>query len=204
MPVCYLVGAGSFTQRDLKRQEGDFIIAADGGFTALSAAGITPDLLVGDFDSLVTVPSDIPVKAFPPEKDLTDMAIALDEGIARGYRIFHVYGASGGRQDHSYANLQLLGGASRKGLTCKMVCPTFNVYAVTNDTLHLPKLQPGKTVSVFSHGSLATGVTLQGLKYPLNDATLTADAPLGISNETTGDTPVITVRQGTLLVYEIL
>lgn len=204
MSVCYLVGAGSFTLRELQRQEGDFIIAADGGYTALSAAGIIPDLLVGDLDSIGTVPSNVPVITFPPEKDMTDMALAMAEGIARGYRTFRLYGASGGREDHTYANLQLLGGASRQGFDCKMICPDFDVYAVTNGTLRLPIKQPGKTISVFCHGSTATGVTLQGLKYPLRGATLTADSPLGVSNETTGDIPVITVTQGTLLVYHIV
>ena len=203
MPVCYLIGAGAFTLRGLYPKKGDFVIAADDGFTALSAAGITPDLLVGDFDSLAQVPKDVPVKAFPPEKDQTDMAIALEEGLARGYRTFRFYGASGGRDDHTYANLQLLCGASQKGCDCRMLCPHCDVYAVTDGTLRLPELKKGKTVSVFCHGDKAGGVTLQGLKYPLDSVTLTGEMPLGVSNETTGETPAITVKNGTLLVYVI-
>ncbi|MBE0600488.1 MAG: thiamine diphosphokinase [Firmicutes bacterium] len=203
MPICYLVGAGSFTLRDLYPKEGDLVIAADDGYTVLRAAGFTPDLLVGDFDSLATVPDDIPVKAFPPEKDKTDMALALEEGLARGYRTFRLYGASGGRADHTFANLQLLCGCARLGCDCKMVCPDFDAYAVTNGTLRLPEHGKGKTVSVFCHGDKARGVTLEGLKYPLDGATLTGDSPLGVSNETTGETPVVTVVSGTLLVYVI-
>lgn len=203
MPVCYLVGAGSFTLRELYPKNGDLVIAADDGYTALSAAGMKADLLVGDFDSLKDIPGDIPVKAFPPEKDQTDMALALEEGMARGYRSFRFYGANGGREDHTFANLQLLCGAARQGFDCKMLCPNCDVYAVTNGTLRLSERGKGKTVSVFCHGDKAEGVTLDGLKYPLNNATLTSDSPLGVSNETTGGTPVITVENGTLLVYVI-
>ncbi|HPJ03753.1 MAG TPA: thiamine diphosphokinase [Candidatus Limiplasma sp.] len=204
MSVCYLIGAGSFTLRDLYPNAGDFVIAVDGGFSAAVASGITPDLLVGDFDSLAQIPGDIPVKAFPPEKDQTDMALALEEGMARGYCSFRFYGAGGGREDHTYANLQLLSSAARRGCTCQMVCPEYDVYALTNGSLRLPLQTAGKIVSVFSHGDKAEGVTLEGLKYPLKDATLTCDMPLGVSNETTGENPMITVQNGTLLIYVML
>ena len=195
---------GEFTVRGLYPKDGDFVIAADDGYTMLTAAGFTPDLLVGDFDSLKSIPKDIPVKAFPPEKDETDLSIALSEGMARGYRTFRFYGASGGREDHAYANLQLLGGASQQGCECKMVCPSFDVYALTDGTLTLKDLQKGQTVSVFCFGNKAEGVTLKGLKYPLENATLTTGQPLGISNEAVGGKAVVSVKNGTLLVYNIL
>lgn len=201
MPVCYLVGAGAFVQRGLYPKPGDCVIAADGGYTALLTAGIQPDLLVGDFDSLRDIPPDVPRKTFPQEKNDTDMALALAEGAARGYRTFRFYGASGGREDHTQANLQLLGGAGRQGFACVMVCPGYDVHTVTNGTLRLPGLAPGTIVSVFCHGDHAEGVTLRGLKYPLTDALLSCDRPLGVSNEAEGREARITVQTGTLLVY---
>ncbi|MFH1880111.1 MAG: thiamine diphosphokinase, partial [Bacillota bacterium] len=120
------------------------------------------------------------------------------------YRTFVFYGASGGRADHTYANLQLLAGASRQGCVCRMVCPECDVYAVTNGKLRLPEQKSGKIVSVFCHGGRAEGVTLRGLKYPLQGAVLTADRPLGVSNETTGEEAAISVRNGTLLIYVML
>jgi len=187
--------------RGLYPAQDDCVIAADDGYSALQGAGIMPDLLVGDFDSLKWVPKDIPQKAFPPEKDDTDMAIALAEGIARGYRTFHFYGASGGRADHTQANLQLMGGASRQGYTCTMVCPEYDVFTVTNGTLHLPRQKSGVIISVFAHGNKAEGVTLEGLKYPLQHAILSCDKPLGVSNTAIGEEVHITVKNGTLLVY---
>lgn len=201
MPVCYLVGAGAFVQRGLYPKPGDCVIAADDGYTALLSADIVPDLLVGDFDSLKEIPANIPRKTFPKEKNDTDMALALAEGIARGYRTFRFYGASGGREDHAHANLQLLGGASRQGFACTMVCPGFDVHTVTNGTLSLADLAPGTVVSVFCHGNHAEGVTLRGLKYPLTDALLSCDRPLGVSNEAQSREARITVQAGTLLVY---
>lgn len=201
MAVCYLVGAGAFTMRGLYPAQGDCVIAADNGYSALEANGIVPDLLVGDFDSLQWIPREIPVKSFPPEKDDTDMALALSEGIARGYHTFALYGASGGRADHTQANLQLLGGMSKQGYACKMVCPAYDVYTVTDGTLSLPWQKAGTIVSVFCHGEKAEGVTLEGLKYPLTGALLTCDRPLGVSNEALGGEARITVGHGTLLVY---
>lgn len=204
MPTCYLIGAGAFSVRGLYPMDGDCVIAADDGYTMLQTTGIIPDLLVGDFDSLKKIPPDIPRITFSPDKDETDLALALKEGRARGYRMFHFYGAGGGRADHTLANLQLLGGASRQGCACKMVCPEYDVYAVTNDTLSLPKLKRSTIVSVFCHGNRAEGVTLRGLKYPLAGAVLSADHPLGVSNEAIGGEVAVTVRNGTLLVYVML
>jgi thiamine pyrophosphokinase len=204
MAICYLVGAGSFILRGFYPANGDFVIAADDGYSALKSHGFTPDLLVGDFDSLKQIPPGIPCKAYSSEKNDTDLALALSEGMARGYRTFSLYGASGGREDHTHANLQLLGGASKKGCACKMVCPEYDVYAITDETLRLPKHVSGTIVSVFCHGDRAEGVTLEGLKYPLTDAVLSCDRPLGVSNETAGGEALISVRSGTLLVYVLL
>ena len=204
MSICYLVGAGTFTLRGLYPKKEDLLIAADDGYSALRANGLKPDLLVGDFDSLRNIPEDIPSITFPPEKNDTDLALALAEGIARGYRTFHVYGASGGREDHTHANLQLLGGSSRQGYTMRMVTPNYDVYMITDGTLSLPNVKGGTFVSVFCHGDDAEGVTLRGLKYPLTDAVLTCDQPLGVSNETTGKAATVSVRSGTLLVYVML
>ena len=204
MPICYLIGAGAFTVRDLYPKSGDFVIAADDGYSSLRTAGLSPDLLVGDFDSLREIPQDIPRKTYVPQKNDTDLALALQEGAARGYRTFCFYGASGGREDHAFANLQLLGGASRQGFSCKMVCPSCDVHAVTDGTLTLPNLKARVTVSVFCHGDCAEGVTLQGFQYPLQDAELTCNRPLGVSNEANGGKASVTVKSGTLLVFVML
>ncbi|MEA4928118.1 MAG: thiamine diphosphokinase [Candidatus Limiplasma sp.] len=204
MPTCYLIGAGDFTPRGLTPHPGDLLIAADGGYRALEKTGLKPDLLVGDFDSLGFRPQDVPILTFPVEKDDTDMGLALEEGWARGYRSFALYGADGGRLDHTVANLQLLGGASARGAQVRMACTTSDWWAVTDGVLALPPRPEGTGVSVFCHGTRAQGVTLRGLQYPLLDATLTCDRPLGVSNAYRATQASVTVARGTLLVYVAL
>lgn len=204
MPTCYLVGAGDFTARDFSPRAGDLIIAADAGYLALESIGVRPDLLVGDFDSMTDRPEGVPTVVFPVEKDDTDMGLALSEGWERGYRDFVLYGADGGRMDHYLANLQMMGGASRRGAVVRMVCADYDVYALTENTFTLPARDTGTVVSVFCHGAQAEGVTLQGLKYPLHRATLTCDHPLGVSNEVIAKETSVTVESGTLLVFVAL
>lgn len=202
MRTCYIVGAGDFTPRGLCPGEGDLVIAADGGYLALQAHGIRPHLLMGDFDSLPNPPQDLPIQRFPVEKDDTDTGIALRYGWQLGYRSFALYGCSGGRTDHLLANLQSMGHYSRMGARIRLAAVDHDAYALTNGTLVLPPLPAGATVSVFCHGERAEGVTLQNLYYPLQDAVLTCDMPLGVSNHTLDeDHPAqITVAHGTLLI----
>ena len=200
MPTCYLIGAGDFTARGLEPAGGDLVIAVDAGYETLARAGVKADLLVGDLDSLGYRPTGVPVLAFPPEKDDTDMGLAISEGWTRGYRDFALYGADGGRLDHTLANLQLLGGLSARGASARMACAGQDIFTVTDGVLALPPRRTGVIVSVLCHGSRARGVTLRGLKYPLTDATLSCDRPLGVSNEYAQGSASVTVAQGTLLV----
>lgn len=204
MATCFIVGAGEFCARDLHPTEGDLVIAADGGYRALISVGITPDLLMGDLDSLgdYALPDDLLLKRFPVQKDDTDTGIALAYGWERGYRHFVLYGCSGGRVDHLLANWQSMCRYSRMGACVRMVASDYDAWALSNGTLHLPDAPAGTIVSVFCHGETAQGITLQGLMYPLSNASLSCDVPLGVSNERTGGKASITVEHGTLLVMQ--
>lgn len=205
MATCYIAGAGEFTTRGLHPQPDDFVIAADGGYTALQAAGIKPNLLMGDLDSLgvdVFLPPDLALERFPVEKDDTDTGIALAHGWSLGYRDFALYGCSGGRIDHLLANFQSMGRYSRMGASIRLVDENYIAYALTNGSLTLPKRPAGSIVSIFCHGSTAEGVSLRGLYYPLENHTLTADFPLGVSNQHTDETAQIHVDNGTLIVIQ--
>lgn len=186
--------AGTFTP-----QNGDFVIAADGGQDFLKEICVTPDLAVGDFDSSESIPEDCLVVKFNIEKDETDTAIAVNEGLARGYRRFEIYGGLGGRLDHSLANIQLICELSTRGCKAKLIGNKMTVTAVTDGELKLPARKEG-TVSVFSHSDVSSGVTIKGLKYSLTDATLTNMTALGVSNEFTGKPAEIAVNTGTLLI----
>ena len=105
MKLCCIVGAGP---SELYTVDGAFIIAADAGIEKLNKAGIVPDLIIGDFDSLGTRPSGENVRVFPIEKDDTDTMLALKEAISLGYDTVIISGGLGGELDHTMANLQTL------------------------------------------------------------------------------------------------
>ena len=202
MPICYIFASGEYGNQWPDLREGDLCIAADGGFSQMQAHGVEPDLVVGDFDSLGYVPPHPHIVRHPVEKDDTDTALALSEGWSRGYRTFHIYGALGGRLDHTLANVQLLSGLAGRGGQGVLIGPGMTVTAVHNGTLELEG-EPGQTLSVFCWGEPAQGVTLEGLKYTLDHATLTCDVPRGVSNEFLGGPARITVERGTLVVMRV-
>ena len=206
MGTCYIVGAGEFTARGLNPQPEDFIIAADGGLRPLLEMGIRPHLLMGDLDSLgeYSLPEGLALERFPAEKDDTDTGIALAHGWKLGYRSFVLYGCSGGRVDHLLANWQSMGRMSRMGASVRMVAQDYDAYVLTNGTLELPTRPVGTVVSVFCLSAEALGVTLSGLKYPLQNAVLSSDYPLGVSNEHRSEPAVISVANGTLLLIQYL
>lgn len=138
MPTCYIVGAGDFTPRGFAPVPGDLVLAADGGYRALYSLGYTPDLLLGDFDSLgdLPLPPDLPVLRFPARKDDTDTGLALRHGLDRGFRDFALYGCAGGRVDHLLANLQSMARVSRLGATIRLAAPEYDAWALTGPASH--------------------------------------------------------------------
>lgn len=201
--TCYIVGSGDFTARDLKRQEDDFIIAADGGYKYLSKIGIKPDLLVGDFDSLEYIPENVKIYRFPAEKDDTDMGLAIQKGIELGFSEFSLYAGSGTRNDHFFANLQLLNRFCEKGCTIKMVCPECNIYALKDGEIVLSRAE-GTVFSVFSLSDKCRGVSIKNAKYEIENEVLSSRFPLGVSNEFIGGSAVISVKDGVMLIFEYL
>ena len=197
--LCCIVSARPVRPEELVIPEGAFVIAADAGERTLRGAGIAPDLIVGDFDSLGAKPSGNNVVYHRPEKDDTDTMLAVREGLARGYDRFLLYGCLGGRLDHTLANLQTLGFLCAHGARGYLAGEGSVVTAFRNGGLAFRDTLRG-TVSVFALGADAEGVFECGLKYPLDDYTMTADFPIGVSNEFTGAPSEIAVRKGTLLV----
>ncbi len=196
MKICYIIGAGDLPLLYIKK-ENSFIIAADGGLSKLG--DITPDVTVGDFDSLGFVPENDNTVVLPVEKDVTDMKYAVDTGIIKGCNTFVLYGGTGGRPDHTFANYTLLCELTLRGKTGYLIGDGFVVTAIKDGGYALPLKQSG-TVSVFAAGDKAEGVSIKGLKYPLNSNTLTFSNPLGVSNSFIGEQAEVSVKNGTLLI----
>ncbi len=202
MDTCIIFCAGGF--RELRRapDSSDYLLAADGGLVHLQKLDLTPHGIIGDFDSLGYVPDNAQV--FPVEKDDTDSMLAVRKGLELGYRNFEVYGAlDGPRLDHTVANLQTLAFLAAHGARGYMIGLSYMATALSAGVHRFPAGATG-TVSLFCLGPDATGVTLEGLHYPLEDGTLTAHFPLGVSNHFTHQPARVTIGSGTLIaLYDV-
>ena len=198
MGRCIIFCAAGFQGLIAPIEKDDYLLAADGGLTHVQALGLTPNGILGDFDSLGYVPEGSAV--FPVEKDDTDAMLAVRKGLQLGYREFLLYGSlDGPRLDHTVANFQTLQYLADHGATGYLIGKDYLATVVKNSAIGFEAAAEG-IVSVFCMGADATGVTLRGLKYPLEDGTLSAGFPLGVSNHFTGRPSEISVKQGSLLV----
>ena len=198
--LCYIVGAMSLTP-SLRPYPapGDYVIAADRGFDSLMAYGVTPDLAVGDFDSLGHSPNHPNVIQLPAEKDDTDMVFALRKGLELGYRRFILLGGVGGRLEHTLGNLQLLDWLTTHGAQGFLAGEKTAATCIRDGAqLTFPASMTGY-LSVFCNSGTAEGVTLTDLKYPLSGHTLTGAFPLGVSNQFLGKPSQVSVEKGSLL-----
>jgi len=195
---CYIIGAGDFHGFRQEPDDSDYIIAADAGYIVCCENNIIPDLVLGDFDSLGEVPKHPNVLELPVEKDDTDMVYAIKLGLQRGYHDFFIYGALGGsRADHTIANLQALLYIANHGGR-GFIFGSHHIWTVIKNEKIC--LEGEGNVAVFCPDGKAEGVYLRGLKYTLDNAAVTSDYPIGVSNCMAEKTAEIEVRSGALLI----
>lgn len=217
--ICAIVGAAQLNVQHFVSERFDMIIAADGGFASLERAHVVPDVALGDFDSLGYVPHASQVVGFPSVKDDSDTVLALDFAFRQGYRKVVVYGALGGRADHTMATQQALVHCARRGMHVAAVgldhlevalhgCPDGASPHVRGELgegvplshITLPAGLEGP-FSVFAACDEARGVTEHGAYYEVEGVSLYSDVPLGLSNEFVGTPVEISVSDGDLLVF---
>lgn len=208
MAVCALVGpcecnADNFFRR-WKSACFDYVIAVDGGYAVLDELGCSPDLTIGDFDSLGYVPNGGLVEQYPSHKDKSDLELAFDRVSSEGFSDVVVYGALGGRLDHTIANLQMCARFAEEGIAVTLIGVDCAIRVLVGPATYDLPLVPRGTVSVFAGTKEAIGVTETGLEYSLDDATLTNRTTLGLSNELIGEPASVSVKQGTLYVFHPL
>ena len=199
---------GDFAERLIMSSGFEVIIAADRGMDFLYEHKITPDIIVGDFDSVKNEAlsyfkekgmSDIHV--LNPEKDDTDSECALQIALDHGADHIIIIGATGTRIDHVLGNISLLGKAMSEGKMAELL-DTHNRIRMINNELEIEKnKQYGKYVSIIPVCK-NNKITLEGFKYPLKDYTFEGFNTLGISNELVDDIAKITVNEGQYIVIE--
>ena len=210
---CVIIGAGDFfpgtffaKMEEEKKRDDYFIIVADGGWKYACGVSVVPDLIIGDFDSVTQEEfmnirkSGIKTIELPEKKDETDMLAAIHCGQRTGVEEFHIFAGMGSRPDHSYANIQCLLELAKKDAKGYLYYPDGIATVIKNSVLNFPKEKSG-TISVFSMSEISKGVTLKGLKYPLEDYTMINSYPIGVSNEFTGVPSSVEVVEGMLLVF---
>jgi thiamine pyrophosphokinase len=183
--------------------EDDFIVCADSGYSYAKKAGLVPDLIIGDFDSLKEqLPTDTEIVRLNTHKDDTDTAHCVMECIRRGYKDFLLLGSIGGRTDHTFANISTLaflaeyhykGAARNNGEEIRIL----------NEGTYDMSGNKGLTFSLFPYGCEDVNVTYKGAEYPLDNYTLTYNVSRGISNVFADDNAEITINNGRaiLLIY---
>lgn len=180
----------------------DTLVAVDAGLRPIQAAGCVPDILLGDFDSLgetPVAPEGVEVLGFPPEKDYSDLHLALDIVRERGARTVHLFGALGGRLDHTLVVLQ----------TCAAFAGEFEELVLHGmaEEIHIlgsgqaVELEPVEDafVSVLSLVDESAGVKISGMKYAF-EGMLTNKGSLGLSNEFAERTARVSLEFGALAV----
>jgi thiamine pyrophosphokinase len=188
--------------RNLLR-ETDIRVGVDGGTWNALACSRAPDLVIGDMDSL----SDSDRKelaaagtrmiTFPPEKDETDLELALQYAVRERYAEILVIAALGGRIDQTLANLSLLGDPALKGRDVRFDDGREEVLLVGREVSL--RGEPGDTVSLLPFGDEVDGITTQGLEYSLRGETLLPHRTRGVSNRMQGKEAKIFVEKGELL-----
>lgn len=198
MKTCYIFGAAKGEPQNFIKKSDDLIIAADAGFKLCEKLDIKPDIVLGDFDSLGFVPTAIETIKHPVKKDDTDMLLAVKIGFERGYKRFIIYGGTGGRQDHTFANFQTLSFVAAKGGMAYLCGESYTATAISFGEISFFSEAIGN-ISVFS-ATTECEITEENLLYNLENAKLTFDFPLGVSNEFIGKKAKIKVSGGTAYV----
>lgn len=206
MRRCVIIGGaeiGGYGRIRTYLREDDFIICCDSGLRHRTGLEVTPDLIVGDFDSHEDPLLDVETITLPREKDDTDTVFAVKEALGRGFDTFLLLGVIGGRLDHTLGNLSVL-----------LLLDGLNKRAIAVDDyseMEIVSRSPAYIDSRFAFFSLlsisgaARGIGVKNAKYPLAGAEITCEYQYGISNEVLpGQTAEVSVGEGRLLLIKVL
>ena len=205
---CILIGAGDLTISEIPIGENDLCIAVDGGYEYCKLLEITPDYILGDFDSIsekeaegvaeIAKSEEDKVIILPVEKDDTDMLAAIKLGLSKGYQSFRIYGGMGGRIEHTIANIQCLLYLKEHDAVGYLMDGTGMILVAKEEEISFQDSLEGY-MSLFSMGDKAT-VTIENMKYLLKEQEVTNSFPIGTSNEfVLGEKGKVTVHEGAVM-----
>lgn len=203
-----IVANGKPADPDADRQQvppGALVIAADGGADYCRRLGIVPDVIIGDMDSIDREPAETrdfentQIIRHPARKDATDLELAVHLAIERGAGSLIILGALGGRWDMSLGSLFLPALPELAGIPVTLVDGRQEIVLLTGKTTAAFSGKPGDTFSLIPIDENVSGVTLEGLEYPLANETLPLGSSRGISNVLLDANASVSVESGTLI-----
>ena len=181
----------------------DLCIAADSGYHTAVALGERIDLLLGDFDSIGSIPRDaeFEIQQVPAEKDYTDTQLAVEIAISRGADEIIIIGGLTGRLDHTLSTLSILEDLHARGLHGRITDGQSRAHYLKSSSTLVAR-SAYKYLSLVAADEVVKGVDVEGCKYPLKRATLRRRLQFAVSNEITGNVAFISVRKGGVYVIE--
>ncbi|MCD6152671.1 MAG: thiamine diphosphokinase [Syntrophobacterales bacterium] len=199
-----IINDSEFIRRRLKEANSPIIICADGAARHLRPLNVIPAFIIGDMDSIdnETVryfdKKGSTILTYPGDKDETDTQLAIEYALKLQPDEIFIFGALGGRIDHTLANISLLIMGVKQGIDIKIIDETCEIFIVNQQSI--VEGEAGKTVSLLPLSSEVAGVTLEGFEYPLSGGVMEIGRPYGISNRLIAEKGIITVKSGYLLV----
>ena len=197
----------NFAKKYLKSNKYDIIIAVDKGLETIDYLKLQPQYVLGDFDSVNTKilekykKQNIKIIKLNPEKDLTDTHSAIDLALKLKSTEITILGAIGTRLDHTMANIHILKQALDKNIKAKIVNEKNDIELINNEII-IKKDDNYKYVSIIPLTTNVTGITIEGMKYIINDYTLSIGDSLGVSNEQIDKEAKISIKTGILVVIK--
>lgn len=185
---------------DISKLEWDHVICADAGLLIAQRLGITPDTVIGDFDSMDLPKEHNPI-VLPTEKDLTDSEAAFNWAINHGFDYITMIGGIGGRFDHTMGNIGIMAKCAKNKISVKLVDGQNRVYMIRPGVYTIRK-EDYPYLGIVSYDKVTKGIYLSDVKYPMEDGMLTNDTTFGVSNEILGETCKLTFTQGMLLIIQ--
>lgn len=205
MKAYIFTGGGVIKENITERPDKDaLVISADAGYLLACELGVIPTLAVGDFDTLgkYDFSEQTEVIRLPAEKDVSDTQAAVDIALERGAQEIIIIGGLDGRLDHTLANIGIVEDLTKKGIPALITDGRNRVRYLKNSSM-LVVMGGFKYLSLVCLGKKASGVTLKGVKYPLNNAVLVHSEPsLSISNEIVDNCALVSVKRGEFYVIE--
>jgi thiamine pyrophosphokinase len=193
-----------FFKKKIAEIGASLIIVCDGGVRHVQQLGIKPDVIIGDMDSIEPVQltsysaQGVQIIKYPANKDFTDTELALDYALNLKPTAIYIWGALGGRLDHTLANVFLLRKGQKTGIKTYLIDEYCEAFIVDKEAAFVDA--KGVTVSLFAFSPKVEGLSLSGFVYALKDAVLAMGDSLGVSNIINRDHAKISVRFGNLLV----